>query len=359
MKLTPKANELMKRYLLAVERRLPLQGRKDLIQEIESDLMDRIEDQLRDAAPQSMDEHQLEAQLRLIGSPAEVANTFAPAQPLIAPQHDFIFRIIVTIVVPIVMGAIFLAGVVSLAFSGGANPLQSIFSTLSAMWSAAIGIIGTAAIVFMVLTRFFPDVNQKADAIKVEFETEQKPWVVGDLPELPLDEEKLYLWEPLVGVILGTFFLAILVSLFNRYAGLWFINVPPGDWVMLDVLTEDVKAMVPWWALSIALGIGHDGLLLYQRRRSLLSRWYEIGTKIVDIIILGMFISIPQYVNFDSADALAQGMPANAVQGFETLFGFQQYFRYVLMFALAVVAITLVVDVVKTLLRTIKASETI
>jgi len=357
MKLTPKAQELLKRYLLAVERRLPLQGRKDLIQEIESDLMDRIEDQLGDAALQSMDEHQLEAQLRLIGSPGEVANTFAPAQPLIAPQHDYIFRIIVTIVVPIVMGAILFAGVISLAFSGGANPLQSILSTLSAMWSAAIGITGTAAIVFMVLTRFFPEVNQNVDAIKVEFETEQKPWKISDLPELVLADEQIHLWEPLVGIILGTFFLALVATLFTRYAGLWFIN-EAGDWVMLDVLTDSVKAMVPWWALSIALGIGHEGLLLYQRRRSLLSRWYEIGTKIVDIIILGMFISIPQYVNFDSAAALTRGMNADAVRGFETLFGFQEYFRYVLMFVLGIVAITLVVDVVKVILRTIKANET-
>lgn len=358
MKLTPKAQELLKRYLLAVERRLPLQGRKELIKEIESDLMDRIEDQLGDDAPETLDEHQLEAQLRLIGSPAEVANTFAPTQPLIGQQHDYIFRIIVTILVPIVMGAILLAGMVSLAVSGGANPLQSLLSTFNAMWSAAIGITGTAAIVFMVLTRFFPEVNQNAEAVKAEFETEGKVWKVSDLPEPVEADQHIHLWEPLVAIVLGTFFLAMVVTLFNRYAGLWFIN-EAGDWVMLDVLTDAVKAMVPWWALSIALGIGYQGLLLYQRRRSLLARWYEIGTKIVDIVILGKFISIPQYLTFDSADALARGMSADAVRGFETLVSYQFMIRYGLMFILAIVVITLIVDVVKVIVRTVKANESI
>ena len=119
MKFTPKAQEIFDRYLLAVERKLPLQGRKDLKAEIESNLFDTMEDNLADSDVTELDEKILEEQLKKIGSPRSVANTFAPVQPLIGNQHDFIFRIIVTIVVPIVMAVVFFASLLSFAFSGG------------------------------------------------------------------------------------------------------------------------------------------------------------------------------------------------------------------------------------------------
>ena len=353
MKFTSAAQEIFDRYLLAIERKLPLQGRKDLKAEIESNLLDTIEDNLSDTAQEVIDEDVLEEQLKAIGSPRSVAHTFAPVQPLIATQHDYIFRIIVTIVVPVVVAVVFFVGLLSFAFSGGANPFGQILGTVDSMWEAAVSVIGISAIVFMILTRFFPDVNEKLS--KEFLENEMKDWDLSDLPELVLEEDKVHVWEQVVGIVGGSFFLVILLFFFDRYVGLWFIN-EAGSWQMLPVLTDAVKALIPWWAVSAGMGLIQDTILLYQHRRSIFSRWFAILIKLVDIVILVMAVNIDKYLQFDRALALEKGMSLEGVTAFESMLG-RPYFNYLLIFILVVTSITALVDIVKAIGYTAKAAE--
>lgn len=353
MKFTTHAQEIFDRYLLAVERKLPLQGRQDLKAEIESNLMDTMEDNLADSGLTVIDEKVLEEQLKSIGSPRSVANTFAPVQPLIGNQHDFIFRIIVTIVMPIVVAVIFFSGLLSFAFSGGANPFLQFMGILNTMWQAAIGIIGYAAVTFMILTRFFPEVNEKVN--KEFFENEMKDWKVSDLPELVEESDKVAVWEQVVGIVFGSFFILALLLFFDKYAGLWFTNAA-GEWQMLPVLTAEVKALVPWWALSTGLGIAHASLLLYQRRRSILSRWFAVAIKGYDLVVLIMFVRIPQYLQFDRALALEKGMSLDGITTFETLVG-KPYFHYFLIFVVVVTSLAAIVEIAKTISYTVKSAQ--
>ena len=353
MKFTLEAQEIFDRYLLAVERKLPIQGRKDLKAEIESNLMDTMEDNLAESGIEEITKEILEEQLKEIGSPRTTANTFAPIQPLIGSQHDFVFRIIVTIVVPVVMAVVFFAGLLSFAFSSGENPFLQFMGIIDNAWNVGIYIIGWAAVVFMILTRFFPDINEK---INKEFlEDEIKDWNLSDLPELVEESDKAPAWEQIVGIVFGSFFMVALLLFFDRYAGLWFVN-NAGDWVMLDVLTDGVKALVPWWAASMGLGILHASFLLYKHRRTIFTRWFGLFIKAFDLVVLAMFTRIPQYLNFDTALAIEKGMDADAATAFGNVMG-QPYFNYFLIFVLVVTAIAFVVELVKTISYTVKKAQ--
>ena len=179
MKLSEKSQILLERYLLAVERRLPLQGRKDMIAEIEANFLDKLEDTF---SPEDvLTDSQLEAELRKFGSPKSVAASYRLTDNLIGPQHNAIFNLIVTLVVPIVVAVVFFSGLLSFVVSGGETPFWSFWGLIGTMWQTAVGIIGTAAIIFMVLTRFYPHVNEK---INLEFMDDQKnEWKVSELPE--------------------------------------------------------------------------------------------------------------------------------------------------------------------------------
>lgn len=353
MKFTPNAQEIFDRYLLAVERKLPLQGRKDLKAEIESNLLDTIEDNLSDSGIFEVDQKVLEEQLKEIGSPRSVANTFAPVQPLIGSQHDFIFRIIVTIVVPVVVAVVFFAGLLSFAFSGGENPFLQFMGIINAAWNVGIYIIGWAAVVFMILTRFFPDINEKVN--KEFLEDEMKDWNLSDLPELVEDSDQAPAWEQIVGIVFGSFFLIAITVFFDRYAGLWF-TTPSGDWTMLPVLTDDVRALVPFWAVSIGLGILHASFLLYHHRRTVFTRWFNMFIKAFDLFVLVLFLRIPQYLTFDRALAIEKGMSPDGATTFENLLG-QPYFNYFLIFVLVVTSITFIVELVKTISYTVKKAQ--
>ncbi|MEE4195417.1 MAG: hypothetical protein V2J07_09485 [Anaerolineae bacterium] len=353
MKFTVEAQEIFDRYLLAVERKLPLQGRKDLKAEIESNLLDSMEDNLSGSGVEEINKAILEGQLKQIGSPRSVANSYAPIQPLIGNQHDFIFRIIVTMVVPIVVIVVFFAGLLSFAFSGGANPFAQFMGIINSAWNVGIYIIGYAAVVFMLLTRFFPDVNEKVN--KEFLENEMKEWDLSDLPELVEESDKAPAWEQIVGIVFGSFFLIAITVFFDRYAGLWFIT-ESGDWVMLPILSDGVRALVPLWAVSIGLGIIHASILLYQHKRSVFSRWFAMFIKAFDLAVLTMFIRVPQYLNFDSALAIEKGMDPDGAIAFENLMG-QPYFNYFLIFVLVVTSISFVVELIKTISYTVKKAQ--
>ena len=108
MNLSEKSQVLLDRYMLAVERRLPLQGRKDMIAEIRSNLMDTLEDHY--SPKEVLSESMMEEELRKLGSPRSVAAAYFPTDALIGPQHNTIFRLVVIYLMPIVVSVVFFAG---------------------------------------------------------------------------------------------------------------------------------------------------------------------------------------------------------------------------------------------------------
>jgi len=338
MNLSDKSKVLLERYLLAVERRLPLQGRKDMIAESKANFMDTLED--KPAPEEILSEDVLEAELREeLGSPRSVAAAYFSTDALIGPQYNSIFRLAVTILVPIVVGAVTLASIIALIVDSGENPFFGIWQMIGSAWQAAVGVIGTVAIILMVLTRFFPQLNK--ENLPDFFDDEQKDWSVIDLPELVVEKEKIQTWEPIVGIAFGVLFVVIFLFFFDEVVGMWWMQ-DDKQWHIMPVFTEAFKRFIPWMVVNAGLGILLDGLLLYQGRRSILARFFEIVIKVSEISLVGTLLNAGTLVFFDKSLALSKGFPESAIEGMQTLFRYD-FVHWFLVFLLVV----LIVDLVK------------
>ena len=313
MKLTERSETLLNRYLLAVERHLPFQGRKDMIAEIKSNLLDRLEDQY--PGEEAVDESQLEAQLRLLGAPRAVASQYFPSESMIAPQYNTVFRLVVTRLTPIVIGAVVFAGLLSFALSGGEKPFWSIWELIGTGWQVGVGIIGTTAIILMLLSHFFPqfDPNKGLN----ELESDEKNWRVSELPELMREQDKVHVWELAVGIFFGLVGIIFWLFYFDKLAGIWWRIA--GNWQMIPIFTAVFKAFIPWIAINTALDVLTNVVMLVKGRRVLTARLIEIGTNISEISLVGAMLRAGTLVSLDQQLAISKGFPSEAIATIQKL----------------------------------------
>ena len=340
MKLSQKSQVLLERYLLAIERKLPIQGRKELHQEIEANLMDTLEDTLNLQEAITID--QLESALRQFGSPKSVARSYRPSQTLIGPQHNAIFNFIVSFVVPIVLVVVFFSTLLSFVISGGENPFWEFWKLIGVLWNVGVGIIGTTAIVFMVLTRFFPEVNEE---INLDFlDNEKNDWDINDLPELVQLEDKIQIWEPIAGIVFHTLLLVVFAFLFDQLIGFWWNTEE--EWRMVPLFTEAFKAFLPMMAIGMGLNIVLNGIQLHQGKQSLFTRWFEVLINGYEISIIGMMLNAGTLMEINQPLALERGFPLDSIEDISLVFQ-NNHFHYFLIFLIVVITIDLVKNVIK------------
>ena len=350
MKLSEKSQTLLERYLLAVERRLPWQGRKDIIAEIRANFMDTLEDHY--APEEVLDETVLEEELRKLGSPQQVAAGYRQTDALIGPQHNQLFRLIVTRLTPIVVAAVFFAGLLSLILSGGKSPFWGVWEMFGNAWQVAVGIIGTAAIIFMVLTRWFPQAN--AGKALEGLNEEEKHWKVSDLPEAVAEPEKVHVWELALGVTFGVLGLVFFLFLFDQLAGFWWRS--GGQWRMVPVFTAAFKAFIPWIAVNIGLDLALNILMFVRQRRTLFTRLFEMVIKVSELALTAALLRAGTLISFDATTAIRQGFPPEAITGIQMLLN-NNFVHWFLVFLVVVISIDLVskiVQLVKSVIRQAK-----
>ena len=340
MNLSQKSKVLLTRYLLAIERKLPVQGRKELHQEIEANLMDTLEDSLDSQEVITVD--QLESALRQFGSPKSVARSYRPSQSLIGPQHNAIFNFIVSSVVPVVLAVVFFSTLLSFVIGGAENPFQEFWKLIGNLWDVGVGIIGTTAIVFMILTRFFPEVNEE---INLDFlDNEKIDWDINDLPELVRLEDKIQIWEPIAGIVFQTLLLVVIAFLFDQLIGFWWLAEE--EWRMVPLFTEAFKAFLPMMAVGIGLNIILNGIQLYQRKQSLLTRWFEVLINGYEISIICMMLNAGTLMEVNQSLALERGFPLDSIEDISMLFQ-NNHFHYFLIFLIVVISIDLITKAIK------------
>lgn len=339
MKLSEKSNILLERYLLAVERRLPLQGRKDILAEIRSNLIDLLEDQYPPEAV--LDEKQLEQELRKLGSPHSVAVGYFRSDALIDPRFNPVFRFFVTFVAPIVAGAMLLAGVVSSVLSQGESPFWGIWEMLSNIWGAVTGLIGTVALILILITRFFPQWGQGKDLNFMK--EEQKEWSISDLPERVQDTDKVQPWEPIVGIFFGIVGLLIFTVFFEDLAGFWWLV--DGKWNMVPIFTASFMTFLPWIAINIGLEICRNALILFQRRKSIMTRVFEIVIQFSDLFLAAAMLKAGDLVSFDKELAVQSGFPLEGINGIQVLLN-GNFVHWFLVFIIVVTSLAIVGNIV-------------
>lgn len=348
MKLSDKSEILLQRYLLAVERRLPWTGRKDMIAEIKSNLMDTLEDHY--PPEEVLSEDKLEEELRKLGSPASVASSYYTSDALIGPQHNIVFRLIVQILVPVVVGAVTLAGIISFIVSGGKSPFWNLWELIGNAWQVAVSIIGTAAVILMILTRFFPQVNNEDKALEI-LEEKRKDWRISDLPEIVKTQDKVAIWEPILSIVFGFIALGFWLFLFDDWGGLWWLTGE--QWHMVPIFTQAFITFIPWIVVNTGLTILLNIILAIQGRRTILSRVFDILIKISELSLVAVMLKAGKLVSLDTQAAVTEGLPVEAVEGIQLLLN-NNFVHWFLVFLVVVLSIDLLkklIELVKSVLK--------
>jgi hypothetical protein len=256
---------LLERYIHEVGRFLPRKNREDIQAELQSSVVDSLEDRYG-ADPT---ESEIAELLKELGKPQEVAASYFPqGQYLIGPGLFPLFRMVIWIVIMAVLGAQLLGWGVAIFVAGeGFSALEILSSLLNSIPVA----FGWVVFVFMILQRF--DVKPDLD---------DEPWNPTTLPQVD-ERDDIKRGEIIVGLVFSTLIL-VLVFFFPQWIG--FVTAPGGKFYPNPVILE----YLIWIKISLIAGIGLEIFLLWQRRWSLFSRIAKIGTNLLSITVLILLI---------------------------------------------------------------------
>lgn len=244
--------DLIKRYVQAVGRHLPRKNQADILAELQSTLVDTLEDRTGGEPT----EEQVVAMLKEFGRPEKVAASYWPeGQYLIGPRLYPLFRMVAGIALSVfVIVQLVLLGV-RLAFDQG--PLMG-QNFVGGLISGVLSAFGAVVLVFAAFERL---------GVLPEFKDED--WDPRQLPVI--EEANLINQGGTVAEITGSLILiAILLFLPDKIGAV----ISPG----LDVILNPVLInYLPLIILVVLLGIGLDVILLWR------GRW-ETGTRIAKIV---------------------------------------------------------------------------
>lgn len=261
--------ELFDRYVYQVGRRLPKAQRADVEQELNSLLLDALEERGED--PNEASEEAQAAVLAEFGPPAEMAAHYRPAhQYVIGPRLYPIYWTVVAAV----------GGALTVAFAtlallvalGRPETLEAFGSSLLGLaesyFSALFGAFGSVTLAFFVLERVLPESAVDAEA--------KQAWDPRGLP--PIEDRARIEIGGVIAEIVFTVIALVIFNMFPEWVGVnyWVsFNEGPTQFTQIPLLAPVFFTLyLPLLNASWILRIGLDIVLLRQGRWQ---RWTRVA----------------------------------------------------------------------------------
>lgn len=302
--------DLIEAYIIEVGRQLPSQGREDVQKEIRSLLEDALEDRSRESG-QAVDEAMKVAVLKEFGAPDKVAANYGAVNYLVGPQLFPVFVTVAKIVLPIIAVLALIGLGIELGqlgqpghVAGGlVKGLEMAFEGLLRGGTALIQVFGTLALIFAILERTLPRVEQK----------DEKAWDPHMLEKVE-GPDQVGFGEPVFEIVIGLLALAFL-NLYARYLGAgtnaeggWMLGfADQNGWVVLPALTEQFFRFVPLMNVAILAEIGLNLVLLRKRAWTPATRWLNIGIHVLWIGIMVAMLVGPSLLVLDAQMLIESG----------------------------------------------------
>lgn len=290
--------KLIELYLEEVRRLLPSRDRDDILKEIQSTLMDTIED--RNPNPgQEPDKETIKAVLKEFGAPRQVAIQFGAKDYLVGPRMFPIYLRVLRVVL-IVVGALSLVGlIVAIVNHSGFNTglVEAIIDIIAGLISGLFTAFGVVTLSFAGIERAVPD-DWKA---KID---------EGWQPESLLEEgnkEKVKIVD-LAIEITGSLVFITLINFFLEKIGIYYLA--DGKWFSSPILNDVFLRYVPWITAYQIIDIA---LNLYLLR---LGIWNKAATIIrvlnnaFKIAVTSAIIVGPDFISADAAAWQETGLSA-------------------------------------------------
>jgi len=281
---------LLDRYISEIGEHLPRKSRAD----IETEIRSTIEDMLEETSAASgcpVDDEMTMDLLKDYGAPEKVAATYLPDKYLIGPKLYPSFILVLKIVAAVMTGVAILG--FSVRFGMSEMGLQSFGSQLAqSALEYIVGLItafGNIVLVFAILELVVPTSKYKNDLREeawdpVQLTKEADPDAVST--------------RGAIGTIVFTLLALLVVNIYPQVLGAWFLK--DGQWVNIPIFSQAFFQMVPWLNVVWIMGIGLQVVLLRQRNWTALTRWFEIGLKILGIAIFYLLLRGPSILNIST-----------------------------------------------------------
>lgn len=269
--------KLVELYLDEIRRHLPPRNREDIVKEINSTLLDMIED--RNPNPsQPVDEETVKAVLKEFGAPRDVAVQYGAKTYLIGP-HMFPTYVQVLKIVLIVIAALNILGFVVTILSKSsldAGLFDTIFQIVGGLMSSLFTGFGIVTLSFAAIEWTTPEEwNIKAG----------EEWE----PEQLIKEEhtqKVNYAGLAFEITLTLVFIAVLNFFLDRI-GIYYFD--ESGWVSTPILNQNFNRYVPWITAYALLDIG---LNFYLLRTGVWDKFAIIGRLLINVIKMAVNIAI-------------------------------------------------------------------
>ena len=333
--------ELIKKYIYAIERRLP-RGSEDIAKEIESIIMDELEGKYGVKSEYSKDE--IEAVLKSMGPPRLVAQRYRGGSDcVIGPELSYIYRMVLGIVSAATVLGLTISYVVGrfTAVETVGESLLTFASFLGSLFPAVFSAVGAVTIMFMLIERF-----GDKEKLNKEIGTE---WDPKDLPDLPDEKERVTVIGPIIVILLALVW-AVFINTYARI-GTGVFPVYHADITFLPVFNMDVvRTVLPVWNLSILVTVVTQLVLLRQGRWTLFSRLLEVLEQFVSIIAIVVLLN--QVPLFDIAALNTIGDGFNIVAA-----DFSHWYYIALKIILVLTIIGVMTNTIKAVVRAVRKAN--
>lgn len=235
--------KLIELYLEEIRRQLPPRDRDDILREIQSTLMDMVED--RNPNPDGEpDEDTIKAVLTEFGSPRKVARQYGARDYLVGPRMYPIYLQVLRIVLIIVAAANVLGLVIAIVSNSGFNAglVGAITQVLSGLFSSLFTAFGVVTLSFAGIERAF------SKDLKIKLE---QSWSPDDLLQEE-DKEHIKVVELALEITGGLTFI-ILINFFLDRIGVYYLS--NGSWISAPVLNENFLRYLPWITAYLIIDI--------------------------------------------------------------------------------------------------------
>lgn len=288
--------EIIKKYVYAVQRRLPAVGRDDIVKEINSLIYDELEGKF--GKKDSYSNEEAEEVLKEMGHPREVAARYrGGSQTFIGPELMPLYKMVLAIAAggtSVGLLISYIVRVISEAASGTMTLimlLKDFAGLVGSIFSALLAMVGSVTIIFALIQHF-----GKFDSKEINI---YEDWSPKDLPDLPEAKDRISRAEPIIAmcfIVIGFVFLNYYVAVGNiPFAGNLSSNI-----VVLPVFSVDaLSRYLPFWNLSLGLSFFLQIILLVQGKRTLGTRLFDICISLLGIAILAALINGPMVISLD------------------------------------------------------------
>ncbi len=242
-------SEIIDRYVHQVGRYLPQRERREIQQELRSQIQDQLEDRFG-TSPSPAD---VASVLVQFGEPSAIAKSYVGEQYLVGPNFYPSMMMVLRFGLPIIPGAMVLLNIIGALITGDAvSWIELLVESVLIALQGALFFVGAVVAIFALLER---------SGVEAELKRELPPFNPLELPPVD-DPAQVDRAESSVGIALGAFFIIVLLY-FLAIGGvsLRFNLSDPG---------EVFPVPVPWVFALLATTVGLLVLNLWALVRS---RW--------------------------------------------------------------------------------------